>query len=163
VTGVVVAQMGLIFWLIFERRRRQLAKVAARNVASELAHMNRLATAGELSASIAHEVSQPLMGMVTTAYAALRWLSAENPDLSQARDSLNKIVAAGHRAGDAIRTVRAMFTKDTQGKSLLDLNELIRSVLGLVYVDLRKQSIECRSVSTNVFRPSLAARSSCSR
>jgi signal transduction histidine kinase len=144
VMAVVVGQLALISWLIFERRRRRLAEVAARNVTSELAHMNRMATAGELSASIAHEVNQPLTGIVTLASAALRWLSRENPDVGQARQLLGQVVAAGQHASDIVTNVRAMFRRDTHEKRPVDLNKLIQSVLGLVYIDLRKYSIESR-------------------
>jgi signal transduction histidine kinase len=109
---------------------------------SELTQLNRIATAGELSATIAHEVNQPLTGIVTRANAALRWLSGENPDVGKARDALGQIVTAGHHASDVVTSVRAMFRKDTQEKLPVDLNKLIRSVLALVYIDLRKRSIE---------------------
>ena len=113
---------------------------------SELTQLNRIATAGELSATIAHEVNQPLTGIVTRANAALRWLSGKNdPDVGKARDALSQIVSAGHRASDVVTSVRAMFRKDTQEKSAVDINKLIRSVLGLVYMDLRKHSIESRT------------------
>ena len=104
--------------------------------------MNRMATAGELSAAIAHEVKQPITGIVTMANAALRWLSRENPDIGRARDAMNKVVAAGHHASDVITNVRELFPKDTQEKVPTDINKLVKTVLGLVYMDLRKHSIE---------------------
>ena len=105
--------------------------------------MNRMATAGELSAAIAHEIRQPITGMVTMANAALRWLSKGEPDIGRARDAMNKVVAAGHQASDVITNVRGLFGKDTQDeKTPTDLNTLIQSVLGLVSIDLRKHSIE---------------------
>jgi C4-dicarboxylate-specific signal transduction histidine kinase len=109
---------------------------------SELAQMNRLATAGELSASIAHEVNQPLTGIVTKANAALRWLAADKPDLERAQAALTQIVNAGHRAGNIIAGVRSMLRKDTDARSLIDINKLIWTVLGLVWIDLRKYEIE---------------------
>ena len=115
--------------------------------------MNRVATAGELSATITHEVRQPLTGMVTSANAALRWLSRENPDLVKTREALGHIVEAGHRASDIIATMRAMFTKDTQGTVPVDINKLIRSVMGVVYFDLRKHSIETRISLTEGLPP----------
>jgi signal transduction histidine kinase len=145
VMAVVLGQMALIFWLMFEHRRRRLAEVAARNITSELAHMNRVATVGELSASIAHEVNQPLTGIATRASAARRWLSGENPDVGKARNALDQIVEASHRASDVVTSVRAMFRKDTEEKHPIDINKLIWSVLGLVYMDVRKQSIESRT------------------
>ena len=109
---------------------------------TELAHVARVATAGELAAAIAHEIRQPITGMVTMANAALRWLSRENPDIGRARDAMNKVVAAGHQASDVITNVRGLFGKDMQEKTPTDLNTLIQSVLAMVSIDLHKQSIE---------------------
>jgi signal transduction histidine kinase len=142
ITAATLAQALLITWLLHERQYRRRAERTARESLSELTQMNRMATAGELSAAIAHEIRQPITGMVTMANAALRWLSRENPDVSRARDAMNKVVAAGHQASDVITNVRGLFAKDTKEKTQTDLNKLIRTVLGLVYIDLRKHSIE---------------------
>ena len=142
ITTAILAQALLIAWLIHERQYRRRAERTTREAFAELAQMNRMATAGELSATITHEVKQPLAAIVTWAGAALRWLSGENPDIREARNSLDQIVVAGHHAGDVITNVRAMFGTDTQEKTPADINELIRSVLSLVYFDLRKYSVE---------------------
>jgi len=78
------------------------------------------------------------------ANAAIRWLSRENPDIGRARDALDQVVVAGHRANDVITNVSAMFGRDTQERKPADLNKLLRTVLGLVYIDLRKHSIEAQ-------------------
>lgn len=132
VIAAFLLQSALIAWLIYEQRRRHLAEVQARNSMAELTQLNRLATAGELSAAIAHEVRQPITGMVTMANAAERWLSRESPDIGRARDLLNKVVAAGHHASEVIANVRGLFGKDAQEKTPCDLNKLIRTVLALV-------------------------------
>ena len=120
---------------------------------AELTYMNRVASAGLLSASLAHEVNQPLTGIVTRAHAAMRWLKAETPNVDQAHDALKQIVEAGHRAADVVTNVRAMFKKDTQERVPFNVNELIQSVLGLVYFDLRKNSVEARvSLGANLPR-----------
>jgi signal transduction histidine kinase len=142
VTAAVLAQAMIIGWLLHERRYRHRAERTARERLSELTQMNRMATAGELSAAIAHEIRQPLTGIVTMAHAALRWLSGESPDIGRARDAMNKVVVAGHHASDVVANVRNLFGKDTQEKAPTDINKLIRTVLGLVYMDLRKHSIE---------------------
>ena len=99
-----------------------------------------------MSAAIAHEVNQPLTGIVTRANAALRWLAAKDgPQVAKARDALNGIVTAGHHASEVVASVRAMFKKDTEGKSEIVINNVIRSVLGLVYMDLQKHSIELQT------------------
>jgi C4-dicarboxylate-specific signal transduction histidine kinase len=144
VIAAILLQASLITWLLHERQYRRRAQNAARETMSELTHLNRMSTAGELSATIAHEVNNPLMGIVTRANAALRWLSGEDPNVGKAQDALSQIVAAGHRASDVVTSVRAMFRKDPQEKGPVDVNKLIRSVLGLIYIDLRKHSIESR-------------------
>ena len=142
VAAAILIQAALIFWLLYEHRRRHLAEVQARNSIAELTQLNRLATAGELSAAIAHEIRQPIAGMVAMANAAVRWLSREIPDIGEARDAMNNVVATGHHASDVITNVRELFGKDTQEKTPTDVNKLIGKVLALVYIDLRKHSIE---------------------
>ena len=139
--ALILFQSGLIILLLGEHRRRHSAEMATRNTMFQLAQVNRLATAGELSASIAHEVNQPLTGIVTKANAALRWLAAETPDIEKARAALTHIVGAGHRASDIITSIRSMLRKDKQEKSSVDINKLIWTVLGLVWIDLRKHQI----------------------
>ena len=140
--ALFLIQTALIGWLIYEHSRRHFAEVQARNSMAELTQLNRMATAGELSAAIAHEVRQPITGMVSMANAAVRWLSKGTPDIGRARDAMNKVVAAGHQASDLITNVRQLFGRDTQQKTLTDVNKLIKTVLGLAYIDLRKHSIE---------------------
>lgn len=142
VFAALLLQAALITWLLYEHRRRHLAEVRARNAMSELTHMNRVATAGELSASIAHEVKQPLTGIVARAGAARNWLASQPPNVEKVRAALEQIEAAGHRANEIVTNVRSLFRKDTQDKSEIDINKLIWTVLGLVYIDLRKHLIE---------------------
>ncbi len=142
VTAAILIQAVLIFWLLYEHWRRQRAEVQARDSLAELTHLDRMATASELSAAIAHEVRQPITAMVIGADAALRWLSKESPDIGEAREAMNRVVATGHHASDVITNVRRLFGKDTQERIRIDVNNLIRTILGLVYIDLRKRSIE---------------------
>jgi len=142
ISAAILTQALLIAGLLHEREYRRRAERTARETFSELAQMNRMATAGELSAAITHEIKQPLTGIVTMANAALRWLSRETPDIGRAREAMNKVVVAGHQASDIVTNVRGLFEKDTQEKSPTDINKLIRTVLALVYIDLRKHSIE---------------------
>ena len=133
--------IGLIAWLIYEHRRRSLAEVRSRNAMAELANMNRVATAGQLSASIAHEINQPVTGMTLQASAALRWLATEKPDLDKIRTILTGIVGAGQHAGEIIAGVRAMFKKGESAKVTINLNNLINTVLALLRVDLQKDDV----------------------
>jgi len=144
ILGIVAAmlvQAAMISWLIYEHRRRSLAEVQSRKAMAELANMNRLATAGQLSASIAHEINQPVTGMVLKASAALRWLPEDIPNAQKVRDVLTDIVSAGQRAGEIINSVRAMFKKEENAKAAINLNNLINTVLALLRVDLQKDGV----------------------
>ena len=143
VTAAILIQAALIFWLLYEHWRRQRAEILARNTMSELSHVNRMATAGQLSASIAHEVNQPLAGIVANAQAALRWL--EKANVEEVREGLKRIVSEGHRASDIITNLRAMFKSDVQEKTLVDINKLVLSVLALVRIDLQKHEIKLQT------------------
>jgi signal transduction histidine kinase len=139
--AAILLQAGLIFWLLYEHRRRSLAELRSRDALAELAHFNRLETAGQLSASIAHEINQPITGMVLKASAALRWLTVEKPDVNKIRDVLTDIVNAGQHAGDIITGVRAMFKKSINERAAINLNNLINTVLALLHLDLQKDGV----------------------
>jgi len=134
-------QAGLIAWLVHEHRQRKQAEIRSRNAGEELANITRLAAAGELSASIAHEINQPICGMVLKANAALRWLMAEKPDVEKARGALRDIVSMGHRAADIVAGVRAMFKKDTNAKVPTNVNTLVDTVLAAVRTDLQSRGV----------------------
>jgi signal transduction histidine kinase len=141
--AAILIQSALILWLVYEHWRRQRAEILARNTMSELTHVNRVATVGELSASIAHEVRQPLAAILANAQAAVRWL--EKANVKEVFESLNGIVSEGHRASDIITNLRAMFKSDVQEKTLVDINKLVLSVLALVRIDLQKHEIELQT------------------
>ena len=145
IIATLLLQAGLISWLLYEQRRRNRAETLARASMSELAQMNRVATAGELSASIAHEVNQPITGMVLTANAALRWLSADVPNTQKVRELLTDIVNAGHRASEVVAGVRAMFKKDTDERVPVNINKLILTVLAMVRIDCEKSGVEVQT------------------
>ena len=105
---------------------------------SELTHMNRIAAAGELSASIAHEVNQPLTGIVTRASAARRWLASETPDIEKARAALDQIVVCGSSRRRNRQNVRAMFKKDAPDNTPVGINRIVWTVLALVHSELQK-------------------------
>ena len=112
---------------------------------AELAHMNRLATAGVLLASIAHEINQPLTGIVMQAGAARQWLALREPRVEKARDALDQIERDGIRAGEIITTLRGMLKKETQARNPIDINELIFTVLVIVRHELLKHGVELRT------------------
>lgn len=138
----IMLQAGLIGWLVWEHRRRNLAELQSRNAMADLTRANRMATAGELSASIAHEINQPLAGISASAGAARRWLRAEAPNLERAMAALDQVVAASHRAGDIITSVRTMFKNDSAVMAPIDLNHLILTVLAILRAELLKDGIE---------------------
>jgi signal transduction histidine kinase len=143
--AAIVIQALLIAWLLHEHQYRRRAERMARETVSELTQMNRLATAGELSASIAHEINQPLTGMILKASAALRWLAADRPDIAKVRELLSDIANAGHRASEIVVSIRAMFKNETDERGPVDINHLITTVLAIVRIDLRKNGIELRT------------------
>ena len=96
----------------------------------------------QLTASIAHEVNQPLAAVVASGNACLNWLSAAPPNLGKARDAVERIVRDGNRAGDVLKRVRALLRKAPLVKSSLNVNDVVREVLALVDGDLRKHGVE---------------------
>jgi PAS domain S-box-containing protein len=110
----------------------------------ELAHVTRVTTLGELTASIAHEVNQPLAAVVANAEASLRWLDRKTPDLDAARRSVEWIIDDGNRAGEVIRRVRALANKTDTEKAPLDLNDVAREVIELVQRELISHQVSLR-------------------
>jgi len=125
----LIAQAAMIFWLLYERQRRQAAEVAARRTMTEMAHMNRIATAGEMTASIAHEIRQPLGAIMTNGQAALRWLKRQVPDIEEAKTAVQDVIQESARANEVITNIRAMFKKEDTPRVELDVNQLIEQVL----------------------------------
>jgi signal transduction histidine kinase len=150
VAAVLGIQTGLIIGLFYERRRRRTAEAVSRDAIGKLAHMNRVATAGELSASLANEINQPLAAMVANANAGLRFLARATPELDEAKDTLKRIVRDGHRAGKVVGSVRDMFKKDGGETLPVDLNDVIQDVIRPVRGDLQAQGIV---VQTGLTKP----------
>ena len=143
---ILLAQALLIVALFYERRRRRKAEAVSRERLSELAHMNRRRTAGELSASIAHEIKQPLTVIAASGSAGLRWIAKATPDLGEARMAFERVIDAALRAGNVIDTIRSMLKKSDDAKSALNCSRLITDVLEIARINLerRKISVETR-------------------
>jgi signal transduction histidine kinase len=120
-------------------------EIYLREAQAELAHVNRVTTAGQLAASIAHEVAQPVAASVTNANAALRWLSAEPPQLDEVSQAVGRIVRDGRRASEILGRIRALVRKAPQRKDELDINETIGEVLALTRAELRRNRITART------------------
>jgi PAS domain S-box-containing protein len=116
-----------------------------REVQTELAHANRVATMGLFSASIAHEVSQPIAATVTSAQAALRWLDRRPPDLDEVRQALAHVVNEGNRAGNVIGRIRDLIRKAPPRKDRLDINRAISEVIDLTHGEAMKHAIAVRT------------------
>jgi signal transduction histidine kinase len=143
----------LIAGLLYERRRRRLAEVVSFRRMAELAHLNRVATAGELSASIAHEVRQPLAAMVAQSSAAQRWLAQPSPNLEEAQAALKKIIVAGGRASQIVENLRSMFRKESGARRPLDINAMVENVLALTSREAHRHGIFVQAAFADVPKP----------
>lgn len=120
---------------------RRLSEEALGNLRSELAHVSRVATLGALTASIAHEVNQPLSGIITNASTCLRMLAADPPNVDGARETARRTIRDGHRASDVITRLRALFGKKGATSEPVDLNEATREVIALSLSELRRNRV----------------------
>jgi PAS domain S-box-containing protein len=125
--------------------RAEQAEQALRKAQGELAHVTRVTMLGELTASIAHEVNQPLAAVVANAEASLRWLNREQPDLAAARRSVEWVINDGCRASDVIRRVRALAKKTDMETARLDLNQVVNEAITLVERELIKHRVSMRT------------------
>src|SRR2546422_1053276 len=118
------------------------AEETLRETQAALAHVTRVMTMGELAASIAHEVNQPLAGIVINGNACLRWLAGESPNLAEAREAAQRIIRDGSRASEIVSRIRALAKKTSTLTERVDLNEAIREVLTLCQGEARKHDVE---------------------
>src|SRR5579864_2336487 len=127
---------------ITERKR---AEEALRQAQTDLAHASRLTTMGELTASLAHEVKQPIAAVVTDANTCVRWITRDEPDLNEAREAAWRIVKDAKRASEIINRVRLLFKKGTPQRELLDVNEVAREMIVLLGDEASRHSISVRT------------------
>ena len=130
---------------ISDRVRAEQERERLRQLEADLAQINRVSMLGELTASIAHEVNQPLSGIVSNASASLRWLAGDAPNLDEAREAVRDIVRDGKRAGEIVARIRALTKRATTTRAELDLNETIREVLALVGDEAKRKSVIIRT------------------
>ncbi len=124
--------------------QRRLAEEGRDQARSELSHVTRIMTLGALTASIAHEVNQPLAGIITNASTCLRMLGVEPPNIDGARETARRTIRDGHRAGEVIARLRALFGKKAGVSETVDLNEVTRGVLALLFGDLLRNRVILR-------------------
>jgi PAS domain S-box-containing protein len=141
---------GVAFVLDLTERKRVEAEALEseqryRKAQLELAHANRVATTGQLTASITHEVNQPITAAVTYALAARRWLSAEPPNFHEVDDALSLIVKEGNRAGEVVGRIRALIKKAPARKDAVEINDAILEVIALTRTEVANNSVSVRT------------------
>ena len=144
----MMATIGSQIGQFIERKR---AEDALHHAQVELAHVTRVATLGEMTASIAHEVNQPLTAVIANANASLRWLAAATPNLDEARNAVSRIVRDGNRAGEVIARIRALVQKTDTEQVRLDINQTIQEVVLLMQNEAVRKGVAIRmDLATNV-------------
>jgi PAS domain S-box-containing protein len=140
---------------ITERKR---GEEALRNAQADIARAARLTTMGELAASIAHEINQPLTGVVNSANACLRWLRNDEPNLEGARGAAERIVRDGQRAGEIIRSLRSLVTKSGPQMTQLDINQAIREILVLIRGEFHQHDVSLETALADGLEPIMGDR-----
>jgi PAS domain S-box-containing protein len=143
---------------VTERKRAEEERVRLRQLEADLAHLNRVSMLGELTASIAHEVNQPLSGIVSNGSACLRFLARDIPNVEEAREAARDIVRDGKRAGEVIARIRALTKRAATPREELDLNDTIRDVLALVGDEAKKRKVIIRTQFADDLSPILGDR-----
>src|SRR6266436_2130278 len=128
-----------------ESLERKHAEEALRNAQGDLARVSRMTTLGELTASLAHEVNQPIAAAVTNANTCLRWLARDHPDVEEAREAASRIVKDATRAADIITRTRLLFKKGTPPRELVDVNEVIREMIILLRSEAMRYDVFVRT------------------
>jgi signal transduction histidine kinase len=123
---------------------RKRAEEALREAQAELARVTRVTILGELAASIAHEINQPLAAVITNGSACLRWLAGATPNLDEAREAVARIIRDGNRASDVIGRIRTLVRKSRTEQVRLDINEVIQEVVGLIQTEIQKNGVVLR-------------------
>jgi PAS domain S-box-containing protein len=124
---------------------RTRSEEALRQAKADLAHVNRVTTMGELTASLAHEIKQPIAAAITDANTCVRWLGRDQPDLAEAREAASRIIKDATRAADIISRVRLLFKKGTPQQELVDVNEVIGEMTVLLRSEATAHSISVRT------------------
>jgi NO-binding membrane sensor protein with MHYT domain len=140
ITLVILAAASIAS--LSERKR---AEEALRQAQADLARVSRVTTMGELTASLAHEVNQPITAIVASANACLRWLAGDTPNIERACAAAKRIVRDGTRAAEIITRTRLLFTKDTSQRELVDINDVIREMTVLLRSEATRYSISVRT------------------
>jgi PAS domain S-box-containing protein len=130
---------------VTERKRAEEERERLRQAHADLAHINRVTAMGELAASLAHEVNQPIGAAVTNANTCLRWLAGDTPNLEEARAAAMRVVTDGRRAAEIISRVRQLFKKGSPERELVDVNEVAREMIVLLGGEAGRHNISVRT------------------
>jgi C4-dicarboxylate-specific signal transduction histidine kinase len=122
-------------------QERKRSEQALREARADLTRVTQVMAMGEMAASIAHEINQPLAAIVANGNAGLRWLANETPEVEEARAVLKRIVSDGHRASDVVSSIRESFKKGARDNEMLDINGLIREILAVLHEELKSQRV----------------------
>jgi len=158
ITAIILLQAGLISTLLHEHRRRKLSEVQARQRMAELAHVNRFWTAGELTASIAHEINQPLGAILTNAETADAILNSPSPDTAELKSIVKDILQDDRRASEVIRRMRSLLKKVPFELKNLDLNDVVRETIEFLSALAIARKVELVSLITPDALPILGDR-----
>src|SRR5439155_12840109 len=129
---------------VLDLTERKLAEDALRKAQAALAHVTRVTTMGEFTASIAHEVNQPLTAVIANANASLRWLAMAPPNLDEVREAVGRIIRDGNRASDVISRIRALVQKTDSEKTRLDINQTVQEVVILMQNEAGRKGLALR-------------------
>jgi len=131
--------------IAIERKLAREERERLREAQADLAHINRVTTMGELTASLAHEVNQPIAAAATDANTCLRWLTRDQPDLEEARAAASRVVKDAARAAEIMSRIRSLFKKEISQRELVDVNEIIRGMIELLRSEATRYSVEMRT------------------
>jgi signal transduction histidine kinase len=130
---------------VTERRRAEDARERLRQLEADLAHINRVSMMGELAASLAHEIKQPITAAATNARTSLRWLRREPPQIEEARETVSRVVSDVNRAADIIDRLRSFYSKGAKQHELVDVNEVIEEMIVLLRNEADRYSVPIHS------------------
>jgi C4-dicarboxylate-specific signal transduction histidine kinase len=143
-TGELVQVLGTMVD-VTERKRAEEARDRLRQLEADLAHINRVSTLGEMAASLAHEIKQPIAATITSANSCLEWLAHEPPNLDRARASAARIDKYGNRAAEIIDRIRSFYKKSPSRRELIDVNGIIEDILTLLKCEADRYSVAMRT------------------
>jgi signal transduction histidine kinase/ligand-binding sensor domain-containing protein len=145
ITALLLVAAAIYIYRRRKQKREEERSDRLRQAQADLAHINRVSTMGELTASLAHEVNQPIAAIITSAGTCLRWLSRDQPDLEKARAAASRIEQDGKRASEIVNRVRLLFKKEPMQRELVDLNETIREMMLLLDSEATKFAVFVRT------------------